>query len=109
MNYVQFTGKVASVDAYTDGSYRVIDEHNCSWTVTEDYYSVTLVNEEWNETNWIEARFSKKLGNDFFEKHKPEDIKFMTVEGAIKTNISRGSGYVSNYIEVNKITFCLTK
>ena len=109
MNYVQFTGKVASVNAYTDESYKVIDEHSCAWTVTEDYYSVTLVNEEWNETNWIKARFLKKQWNEFFKTHKPEDIKLMGVEGAIKTAISRGSGYVSNYIEVNKITVCLTK
>lgn len=109
MNYVEFTGKVASVDAYTDGSYRVIDEHNCSWTVTEDYYSVTLVNAEQNEISWIKARFPKKLDKDFFEKHKPEDIKLLGIEGVIRTDISRGSGYVSNYIEVNKITSCLTK
>ena len=110
MNYVQFTGKVASVNAYTDESYKVIDdEHNCTWTVTEDYYSVTLVNEEWNETNWIKARFPKKQWNEFFKTHKPEDIKLLGVEGAIKTAIGRGSGYVSNYIEVNKITVCLTK
>ncbi len=109
MNYAQFTGKVASVNAYTDESYKVIDEHSCAWTETEDYWAVTLVNEEENETSWIKARFPKKLANDFFERHKPEDIKFMGVEGAIKTAISRGSGYVSNYIEVNKITVCLTK
>ena len=113
MNYVQFTGKVASVNAYTDESYKVID--SCAWTVTEDYYSVTLVysvtiaNEERDETSWIKARFPKKQFNKFFERHKPEDIKFMGVEGAIKTAISRGSGYVSNYIEVNNITLCLTK
>lgn len=109
MNYVQFTGKVASVTAYTDESYKVIEEHSCAWTVTEDYYSVTLVNEEWNETNWIKARFPKKQWNEFFKTHKPEDIKLLGVEGAIKTAISRGSGYVSNYIEVNRITLCLTK
>lgn len=109
MNYVQFTGRVASVNAYTDESYKVIDEHSCAWTVTEDYYSVTLVNEEGNETSWIKARFPKKLANDFFERHKPKDIKFLGVEGAIKTAISRGSGFVSNYIEVSKITLCLTK
>lgn len=109
MNYVQFTGKVASVNAYTDESYKVIEEHSCAWTVAEDYYNVTLVNEEYNETNWIKARFSKKTFNEFFETYKPEDIKFLGVEGTIKTAISRGSGYVSNYIEVNKITLCLTK
>lgn len=108
MNYVQFTGKVASVNAYTDGSYRVIDEHSCAWTVTEDYYRVTLVNAEENEINWIKARFPKKQWNEFFKTHKPEDIKLMKVEGAIKTDIGRGSGYVSNYIEVSKITLCLT-
>lgn len=109
MNYVQFTGKVASVNAYTDESYRVIDELSCAWTVTEDYYSVTLVNEEQGETNWIKARFPKKQWNEFFKTHKPETIKLLGVEGAIKTDISRGSGYVSNYIEVNKITLWLTK
>lgn len=108
MNYVQFTGKVASVNAYTDESYKVLDGHSCAWTVTEDYYSITLVNEEENETSWIKVRFPKKLCNDFFERHKPETIKIMGVEGVIKTAISRGSGYVSNYIEVNKITLCLT-
>lgn len=109
MNYIQFSGKVASVNAYTDGSYKVIDEHSCAWTVTEDYYCVTLVNEEENEINWIKARFPKNRFNEFFKTHKPEDIKLLRVEGAIKTAISRGSGYVSNYIEVNKITVCLTK
>lgn len=109
MNYVQFTGKVAGVNAYTDGSYKVIDEYSCAWTVTEDYYSVTLVNEEWNELNWIEARFPKKQWGEFFRNYMPEYIKFLGVEGAIKTEISRGSGYVSNYIEVNRITVCLTK
>lgn len=109
MNYVQFTGRVASVNAYTDESYKVIEEHSCAWTVTEDYYSVTLVNEEENETSWIKARFPKKQWNEFFKTHKPEDIKFLGVEGAIKTAISRGSGFVSNYIEVSKITLCLTK
>ena len=109
MNYVQFTGKVASVNAYTDESYKVIEEHSCAWTVTEDYYSVTLVNEEWNETNWIKARFPKKQFNELFKTYNLVDIKSMGVEGTIKTAISRGSGYVSNYIEVNKITLCLTK
>ena len=109
MNYIQFTGKVASVNAYTDGSYKVIDEHSCAWTVTEDYYSVTLVNEEKNETNWVKARFSKKQFNEFFKNHKLVDIKFLGVEGALKTEIGFGSGYVRNYIEVNKITLCLTK
>ena len=109
MNYVQFTGKVASVNAYTDESYKVLDEHSCAWTVTEDYYSVTLVNEELNETNWIKVRFPKKQFNEFFKNHKPETIKLLRVEGTIKTAISRGSGYVSNYIEVDRITLCLTK
>ena len=109
MNYVQFTGQVANVNAYTDESYKVIDEHSCAWTVTEDYYSVTLVNEEWKETNWIKARFPKKQFNELFKTYNLVDIKFMGVEGAIKTAISRGSGYVSNYIEVDRITLCLTK
>lgn len=107
MNYVQFTGKVAGVNAYTDGSHKVVVTP--SWTSTDDYWAVTLVNEEWNELNWIEARFPKKQWGEFFRNYMPEYIKLLGVEGAIKTEISRGSGYVSNYIEVNRITVCLTK
>lgn len=110
MNYVQFTGRVASVNAYTDESYKVLEDSCARWTFTDDYWSTILVNSDsGDKDNWIKVRFPKKLANDFFERHKPEDIKFMGVEGELKTKIGLGSGYVSNYIEVSKITLCLTK
>ena len=115
MNYVQFSGKVASVNAYTDGSHAVLDgKHSCSWTVTDDYYRCTLVNINQDEDNWISVRFPKKIFNEFFESHKPETITFMGVCGVLKTRIGIGSGYVDNFIEVKRIAkycseFHLTK
>ena len=109
MNYVKFSGEVARVSAYTNAEVEINKDDITRFIEREHYFEFTLVNREWNETNWIKARFPKKQWNEFFKTHKPEDIKLLGVEGAIKTAISRGSGYVSNYIEVNKITVCLTK
>ena len=106
MNYVKFSGEVARVSAYTNAEVEIDKDDITRFIEREHYFEFTLVNREWNETNWIKVRFPKEKETnwiEYFKAYPPEDITMLGIEGELKTEVGFGSGVVRTYIEVKSV------
>lgn len=97
MNSVKLTGAFAKVSAYTDGDVKV--EYSQDWKsyFKDDfnYIKGTFVIEE--NHAFVEVRMTYKKFKELEKKHRLTD-NVMSIEGKLCTEVSRGTGVVSNYI-----------
>lgn len=95
MNKITVSGMFYTVEAYSDGTAK---RRESVWKETNEDFRTTLVI---SHEDWIEVRFPKKdftnLGSYCRNMVKAE------VYGSLKTEISRGTGFTRNYIQVERI------
>lgn len=95
MNKITVGGMFYTIEAHTDGS---TSRRESIWKETEKDFRTTLVI---GIEDWIEVRFPKK---DFPHIGSfCHDMGMAELYGSLKTEISRGTGIVSNYIQVERI------
>lgn len=97
MNSVKLTGAFAKVSAYTNGEVKV--EYSQDWKIyfkdDFNYIKGTFVIEE-NDA-FVEVRMTYKKFKELEKKHRFTD-NVMSIEGKLCSEVSRGTGVVSNYI-----------
>lgn len=97
MNSVKLTGAFAKVSAYTDGDVKV--EYSQDWKsyLKDDFNFIkgTFVIEE--NHAFVDVRMTYKKFKELEKKHRLTD-NVMSIEGKLCTEVSRGTGVVSNYI-----------
>lgn len=94
MNNVVLYGHFAEVQATTDCD--IIVREQFEWKQKEGCYSATFVTVD---DAWIEVRV-KTSSFEEFEKVHLKQTPYCRIEGRLRTEVSRGSGIVHNYIWV---------
>ena len=97
MNSVKLTGAFAKVSAYTNGDVKVDYSQDWKSYFKDDfnYIKGTFVIEE--NYAFVEVRMTYKKFKELEKKHRFTD-NVMSIEGKLCTEVSRGTGVVSNYI-----------
>lgn len=97
MNSVKLKGAFAKVSAYTNGFVKV--EYSQDWKsyFKDDFNFIkgTFVIEE--NHAFVEVRMTYEKFKELEKKHS-SDGNVMSIEGKLYTEVSRGTGIVSNYI-----------
>lgn len=95
MNKITVGGMFYTIEAHTDCT---TTRRESIWKETEKDFRTTFVI---GIEDWIEVRFAKQefphIGSYC------HDMGMAELYGALKTEISRGTGIVSNYIQVERI------
>ena len=95
MNKITVAGMLYTIEAHTDCT---TTRREAIWKETEEDFRTTLVI---SHEDWIEVRFSKK---EFpYIGSYCRNMSMTELYGSLKTEISRGSGIVSHYIQVEHI------
>ena len=95
MNKITVAGMLYTIEAYTDGT---TTRREAIWKETEEDFRTTLVI---SHEDWIEVRFSKK---EFpYIGSYCRNMSMTELYGSLKTEVSRGSGTVSHYIQAEHI------
>lgn len=95
MNKITVAGMFYTIEAHTDGS---TSRRESIWKETpEDFRTTLAISHE----DWIEVRFPKKEFPHISAYCR--SMGMAELYGLLKTEISRGSGIVSHYIQVEHI------
>lgn len=95
MNKITVAGMLYTIDAYTDCT---TTRREAIWKETKEDFRTTLVI---SHEDWIEVRFARKEFPDIGSYCR--NMSKAELCGSLKTEISRGTGTVSNYIQVERI------
>lgn len=107
MNEVKLSGYFKNVTAYTDQTLRVSDITIWQTLLGKDYTETTFYSEDDNSKCWIKVRMDSVM-YDYIMDNELSD-KYVIIKGALCTEVSRGTGIVSNYIQLKTIEKLLTK
>ena len=95
MNKITVSGMFYTVEAHTDCT---TTRREAIWKETEEDFRTNLVI---SHEDWIEVRFPKKeFSNIGSYCH---NMSMTELYGSLKTEVSRGSGVVRNYIQAERI------
>lgn len=95
MNKITVAGMFYTIEAYTDCT---TTRREAIWKETgEDFRTTLAISYE----DWIEVRFSKKEFPHIGSYCR--NMSMAELYGSLKTEISRGSGIISHYIQVERI------
>ena len=95
MNKITVAGMLYTIEAHTDCT---TTRREAIWKETEEDFRTTLVI---SHEDWIEVRFPKKEFHNIGSYCR--NMHMVELCGTLKTEISRGSGTVSNYIQAERI------
>ena len=100
INNVRLFGQFQDCKAFTDQSIRLEPGH--TWRESGRWYLGTFV---MDGTNFINVR----VEHDYFDNSTEifEQCQDRVIEGILHTEISRGTGYVSHWVEVTKCSLVL--
>lgn len=100
INNVSLFGQFQDCKAFTDQSLRL--DRGCIWKEEGRWYTGCFV---MDGTNFIEVR----VEHDYFKSSTElfEQCQDRVIEGVLHTEISRGTGVVSHWVEITKCSLTL--
>lgn len=96
MNRIELTGYLKTVTAYTDGEIKVEDV--VEWRHGSRESKTTFYTDD---KAWIRVNFDEQLCDYMFTTNRT--MKHLKIIGELRTEVSRGSGIVTNYIKVTGV------
>lgn len=96
MNKITLTGYLKTVSAYTDGGIKVEDKIKWRREIVGSETTFYI-----DDKAWVRVVFDEQLCDYLFTANRV--MKHLKIGGELRTEVSRGSGIVTNYIKVKEV------